>query len=396
MNNAPTADVSIMEMIAANPLLKELSGEQYQNQSSSPYGYLYDPECPEMMRVDEESSSTVRFIFHQFLSGIELNQIATALTVNGIASPSKRRKQLGITQKKSSATECWDTISLHSILTNPVYIGDHIYSIPKISKYIREQTELEALIPSGTIIHNHHEAIISTVEFERAGILFHCQTKAYKARKIKNPEPKLPPPPFCNAVFCGECGRAMTYTRNGNQCSHRFTAYVCSSRRSKREDACPRILYKTDDIVATARKAILKERDFARTIAEQISAGTECSAFQKAEQDIADRIKTILDTALDMKNIPSTITVEDSHTKIEQLQSQLLELIQEKDSLLRFFSTPNPWLTRFTELPDDFVLNRELSKKLIDRIYIYRDGHYDITFQKQKDKQRLLEYLPQI
>ena len=117
MNEPITDDRSIMAIIAANPLFREDAGPNGKKSVYSTYGYIYDPDSICLMKVDKKSAPTIRYIFHQFTSGIELNQISTTLTKNGIPSPSKRRSQMGYSYNKCHVAEYWDTISLHKILT---------------------------------------------------------------------------------------------------------------------------------------------------------------------------------------------------------------------------------------------------------------------------------------
>ena len=385
--------------IEQTPLEKSL------NHAYSPYGYCYDPESPSLMKVDTVTAEYVIFIFKQFLAGYELSSIAAALTEMNAPSPNQRKEQLGYTFKKGHVTDYWSAGCLNSIISNPVYIGDHIYRRPRLPKHLLERIQDLPQLPSGTVLHNHHEPLISQDEFERAGIILQCQTAAFNAkRKPRKHKPALRPP-FCNTLFCAECGRPMYFGRNEHRGKITKTGYSCGSKKKNLALNCGKTIHTTSTIVEKVSISIRKEREQALSIADEVSQGTENAFYKKANENIREQMTVILDQII--KNKAALLTLKEDKTlspderetqssalatELDTLRKSLEAQQLEKADLVAAFTSQNKWLSLFTTIPEDFVFDRDFSKKVVSRVNIFSDGELEIHLLHEDSKQQLLRY----
>lgn len=371
----------------------------------SPYGYCYDPQSPSLMRIDDNTAKYVVYIFQQFLSGYELSAITAALTEMGAPSPNQRKEQLGYTFKKGHVTDYWSAGCLNSIITNPVYIGDYIYRRPRLPKHLLERIEDLPQLPSGTVLHDHHEAIISKDEFERAGILLRCQTEAFNATRKPRKQNPAYRPPFCNTVFCGECGRPMYFRRTEHAGKITKTGYSCGSKMKNLSLDCSKPIHLTSELVEEAIIAVKAEREHALSVSNAINNGVENEYYKKADETIRKKIADILDQIISIKiaqkNLHDDRTLSEEkrceqtavlNTRIDVLRQEVEQQQLEKSELIAAFSTPNKWLNLFTEIPDDFVFDRDFSKKVISRVDVFSDGRIEVHLLHETAKQQLLRY----
>lgn len=356
----------------------------------STYGYRYDPSSPSLMRVDDATAKYVTFIFQQFLCGYELSAISAALTEMGAPSPNQRKEELGYTFKKGHVTDYWSAGCLNSIIMNPTYIGDHIYRRPRLPKHILEQIENLPQLPSGTVLHDHHEALISKDEFERANILLRCQTEAFNANRKPRTHNPATRPPFCNTIFCGECGRPMYFKRNQHKGKITKTGYSCGSKMKNLSLDCGKTVHETQGIVDEVVNYIKKEREQAIEIADIYNQGTNNAFYKKADENIRTKIAIILDQVIDAKKNPNC---DAQNMSSDTLLQELEKLQLEKAELISTFTTPNKWLELFCSIPHDFIFDRAFSKKVLSRVDIYLDGKIDVQFVQNDAKQKILHYI---
>ncbi|MGN8963138.1 recombinase family protein [Bariatricus sp. HCP28S3_D3] len=386
----PPPQNPIIQQLWNHPLLQEQAGEHGKNTAFSPYGYLYDPDSPCMMKIDSETAPVVQEIFGLYLSGFEVNHIARILTKKKIPTPGKRRIQMGYSYKRLPANDYWSSVSIRKILQNPVYIGDHIYRIPKMPKDLKKQAMTETPIPSGSVIHDHHPPLISKDDFEAADILLRCQEQLFREsrKQTETQKRKHPISLFRNNIFCAVCKRNMIHVCRNHDSPNASSAYVCCSTPKKLPNACSRILHPTEDIALEVKKAILEERAAAKAAALQTANGTHSPAYLAADKQISSQIAILLDQVMDSKSAGN-----DSEQNMALLRTEFSILRKQKDQLISEFTEPNKWLTRFGSLPEDFVLDRELVKHLVKRIEISPDHKCFITLMYQEEKENLLRFI---
>ena len=121
------------------------------------------------IRVDENEAEIVRYIFEEFLDGASPQEIADALTANGISSPKGKER--------------WPETTIRSILANEKYCGDVLYQKSFTPNYITHASKKN----SGELRQWHwterHEAIIPKMKWLAAQDLL--REKKWSSRKIR-------------------------------------------------------------------------------------------------------------------------------------------------------------------------------------------------------------------
>ena len=78
--------------------------------------------------------------------------------------------------------------------------------------------------------------------------------------------------------------------------------------------------------------------------------------------------------------------------RCDELRKELTKILDDKQQFRRDFNLGNPWLTLFTQLPENFEITKDWSQKLIFQINLFRDAPLSVTCQEAKSKELLLSY----
>ena len=163
---------------------------------------------------------------------------------------------------------------------------------------------------------------------------------------------------------------------------HPYSAYVCSSHRMKLPDACPKQSFRLDEIIPKVKEAIEQERKLALSIAERMKDGEQSSCYIQIEQYYQRKIDVILEQ---FKN-------NSVKERSDELRKELTKILDDKQQFRRDFNLGNPWLTLFTQVPENFEITKDWSQKLIFQINLFRDAPLSVTCQEAKSKELLLSY----
>jgi DNA invertase Pin-like site-specific DNA recombinase len=121
------------------------------------------------IRIDENEAEIVRYIYDEFLDGASPQEIADALTANGISSPKGKER--------------WPEPTIRSILSNEKYCGDVLYQKTFTPNFITHASKKN----SGELRQWHwterHAAIIPKVKWLAAQDLL--REKAWSSKKIR-------------------------------------------------------------------------------------------------------------------------------------------------------------------------------------------------------------------
>ena len=110
--------------------------------------------------------------------------------------------------------------------------------------------------------------------------------------------------------------------------------------------------------------------------------GEQSSCYIQIEQYYQRKIDVILEQ---FKN-------NSVKERSDELRKELTKILDDKQQFRRDFNLGNPWLTLFTQLPENFEITKDWSQKLIFQISLFRDAPLSVTFQEAKSKELLLSY----
>ena len=372
---------------------KEKKVNSYLELTFTPFGYLYNPDTESNLDIDPVAAPAVRYIFKEFLSGSRRGYIADALTKKGIPSPSLRKKQLGISYSKPDAKDYWTFGSVNYILRNQAYTGDLIFGQQRSAMYLFRECRKHHWTGEQIVVQNHHEALVSREDFERVQLMLKLLFEKNRSDALKKPGYKLPPTPFRYVMRCGHCGRPMHLQRYVSN-RHPYSAYLCGSHVKHLENPCPPQKFPLEDVIPVVKEALLSERRLALSIAEQLKDGEESVWYQNAEAALQTRINHVLDQVKENSMLLSAHT-EDAKIQAEadRLRETLTEAIRQKQELRKFIRKKNPWLDLFTNLPEEFEMTLEITRKYIFQIDLYRDKPLVVTPKEYKAKDTLLSIL---
>ncbi|MEG0692815.1 MAG: recombinase family protein [Oscillospiraceae bacterium] len=123
------------------------------------YGYIIAADGE--LTINEVEAKAVRWIFERYLNGDSFGKIATALEKRGIPSPTGKAK--------------WNREAISKLLSNEKLAGSVLLqkTISFGGTQLRNDGELAKVL-----IKNHHDAIISSEDFQRVQTLKNGRSKA--------------------------------------------------------------------------------------------------------------------------------------------------------------------------------------------------------------------------
>ena len=364
-----------------------------------PYGYRVSPDEDAKLVVDQEVAPYIRYIFEQYASGTGPAEIARNLTAMKAPCPTMRKSQLGVQYKKTTPNDYWASGSISGILRNQIYTGDFIYGTDKRSIYIHRDQEQQHRISEKQIIRDHHEPIISRKLFDQVQKRIEQNRPQRRTENQRNSDfSSFSASPFRKQLFCGLCGRPMYFYHDSRVQRCEYTVYVCSSRPRKLKNPCSYDPMKLSDIVPAVKESLLQERRLALEIYRQMKDGTDSELYQSLEKYFQDKIDALVEAGK-RNNAELSSVLEDAPEqraellkKETRLREELVEAINRKKTFRQTFKTTNPWLVLYSQLPENFDITLEISRKYVYRIYLYPDAPAKFQPMKQEAKSSLLGY----
>ena len=173
--------------------------------SIAPYGYRKvtvgtGKDTYHTLEVVPDEADAIRLMYHLFIDeGYGFTRIA------------RRLDSLGIKPRKS---EHWSPAALKDILENPVYIGKIRWNWRKTEKKMvdgeivkqRPKTKNES---DWILVDGKHDAIIDAATFQKALNKRGSFPRIRTGNELRNP--------FAGLLYCGTCGRAMSYKTYANK-----------------------------------------------------------------------------------------------------------------------------------------------------------------------------------
>lgn len=179
--------------------------------SYPPYGYA---NVDGQMVVMPEQAEIVKQIFADTLAGKSTHRIATELNERKIAT------------KKGGS---WSPGTINGIIRNEKYIGDVLYQKSYTDSSFNRHSNRGEL--DQYLVQDHHEAIISREDFERANAVL--QQRGREKGNGENTGRYQNRYSFSGRIYCAECGgkfkRRMHYKPSGQ-----YVAWCCANHITDR------------------------------------------------------------------------------------------------------------------------------------------------------------------
>ena len=138
----------------------------------------------DMPEIVPEEAEIVQTIYHRFLEGSTVHEIAKALTAAGVPTPMKRKT--------------WCETTVQSILTNEKYMGDAVLQKTFCTDFLtKKMKKNEGELPQYRV-RNSHPAIVSAEVFELVQMEIESRRQfgsRYSGRGV-----------FASRIVCADCG----------------------------------------------------------------------------------------------------------------------------------------------------------------------------------------------
>ena len=342
------------------------------------YGYVVTQD--KKLILDKEPASVVAMIFEMRFNNVSLNDIAKKLNQENYLIPKLYFKYKTI-KRTPDITELslWDRTKVSSILDDERYTGKLIYGRYR-SKSIRSKTFIKTNREDWIIIENSHPAIVNEEVF------FEIQSRKVK---LGTPHP-VKTSLFVKKIFCKECGRYFsktTYQRN---------IFKCKTALLQDDSTC----YKDGILEKSLADAVLKIlKIYAQTFFDKFESeeSNHQSNYQEKLKSIKRSIRSkeiIISTGqikkeelfelLTKEEISDELYVQKSNNldlKIVEAEVELEKLQQEKQILEDKLKEKEQIISRFKNVCQLSVLNKEVIDNFVEKILVDSNGSIEIVWK---------------
>lgn len=365
------------------------------------YGYKKDPYQKGKLYVDEELKDCVKLIFDLYEQGKGFRKICKILN-NEYNYPTpteiieRQLKEKGKIPKRKIVHK-WNMHNLSRIIQNEVYTGTLITH----KKELKTIKGREVKVPKSEQyrFENHHEAIISKEQFDKAQKILKKnkeKTASYKKGKFEYI--------FGGFIVCGECGYGGTGVSRvrSNRPTYRPTpVYECAMYRKYGNERCVNHNIKESYILENFKILLKKLREEYKDLLNEMSLETvenkSKSNLKKLEADLKNAKEEY--KALTKEKIRQIVSNMENQQLITETFIELENELLEKINKLEFIIEKNKnedkkvktkkikkAIDYFDEIiksdrPDKVVLS-----EVLDKILIYHDKTVEFKLKISIDK----------
>ena len=365
------------------------------------YGYEKTSD-KHVIGVDPEAAVHVKTIFDLCEKGYSDSAIAKYLNERKVLCPARYKYEKGIVKNaKYANTSGWYPQTIAGILTSRVYIGDMVQGARR-SKEIKGKKEVVPM-SERDIVSGTHEAIISKEQFDRVQEIRMDRHRRYEKmiqenRRLagKSENSGI----LKGKVFCGDCKRAMV-RKHIKSCKDKYR-YVCDMH--EKTGQCSRKFLPEQELFEMLGCLIRRQIEAACQVKEWLHSrkqeeARELFRFEQTLRETEDkRNRLVQKMAALYQDWKEGVLDQDEYLYMKKQYEEELtgcegereELMGRKQEYILAYTSENPALKAVSEIPDDFLLSRELVDRLIERIEIYEGNRVRVSFKFQDEMQTLL------
>ncbi len=306
------------------------------------YGYKWADEKRTAYIPDEETAPIVRRMFQEVADGSTLYALAMRLTADGIPTPTQYLASKGILPSNRRISDHWGRSTVHTLLTNPAYKGEHAAYRWTHKKGMSGARAIDdpARIPLPPAVC---PPLVDVALWELVQKQFE-RNREQALRITKQPESA----PLRGYVVCGHCGNPMHVQRHRKR---NRIYYVCLRRPFPSpgfaticEHPARIIAQELDAAVFSTIAEIAKHPDAVRAAAEQ---AREIASEQRLEiQDRVNTLEKLIERDI-AKRANLLLSLEEVETdarsaltsRINELSRQIKAAQEERETLQRALNT---------------------------------------------------------
>jgi len=337
------------------------------------YGYNKSPDDKSKLVIDHEAAGIVKRIFEMRSEGLGRIEIAKILNTENILSPAMYKRSKNIIRPWNTPNQkvMWNDCAIGKILADERYTGKMI-----CGKQIRKSVGSSKIRfldkDEWIVVPDTHEAIISPELFQKV------HTYTTNRRATYDPTNK----PLRRLLYCGGCRHVL------NRSSHtEIDRFRCKYTRFTGDCNCLQGSLTEDEIAEMLLNAIktqidiMADRSNKRTIGHANGFSLD-GKVKKAKSNLEKhnnerfdiykkfRAEKISQDQFQAKRNEITI-------KIEALEEEIVVL--ENQAQLR--NAEDAVISQYRQYENFEVLNDEIIKTLIDKVYVYDKNHIEIIWK---------------
>ena len=365
----------------------------------APLGYRKSAADKHILEIDPVTAPVMRRIFDLRLQGYGFRKIALQLNAEKVPSPRTFYYMAEGRENRRGETECWNDVTVKTILRNEVYLGHMVQNKTGTVSY-KNHKQVSKPESEWIRVENTHEPLISQDVWDAVQRM---DNHPSRGRSGKSGSVSL----FAGLLRCMDCGASMRYMRDYRKKTSgkepEYKAYVCNRYASGGKDACSShyinqkalahvvlLDIRSKSMWAQFGRAEIREK----LLAQKESAGREKTKTLQAELSAIDRrlpeLDRLVQSAYEDKvlgKIPENLCVQllngyEAERKAKQERRR--ELTEQLAASRENEQSVDAWLDMVQDYYNLEELDRPTLVRLIQKIEVGEkrmvDGHEERDF----------------
>lgn len=380
---------------------KQETGEFY-HWGTIPYGYKMN-ESGTNYCVDEQAATVVKEIFSRYGMGDTRHKIIRWLYQSRISPPQQYRRTGKVSQADDVELKVWPSISIQSILANPIYIGNVVRHKTEESLFAGQKQKRVPKAEQVLIIGNHPAIIDENLFRNVQERLRESQVrhKAYRKNSITSEkEVNFDSNIFYGKIFCGDCKAIMARIGAYRKIEGKrvlFQVFKCSARLEVKE-RCSNKRITERDLCEAVRVTIQKQLCLMKATKKKLDEGIKGSVqgylsnIDHERERIRNRQVMLQQEYLRAydQHVSRKISEEafqefrkSYQQKKESLQAQAKKLDEEERKAKAFQSSVRKMFQEWFAFGNARKLTRDMVECCVDRIEVFHGNRLEIRLRYQ-------------
>lgn len=365
----------------------------------APLGYRKSAADRHILEIDPVTAPVVRRIFDLRLQGNGFRKIALILNAEKVPSPRTFYYMAEGRENRRGETECWNDVTVKTILRNEVYLGHMVQNKTGTVSY-KNHKQVSKPESEWIRVENTHEPLISQ---EVWNAVQRMDNHPARGRSGKSGTVSL----FGGLLRCMDCGASMRYMRDYRKKTSgkepEFKSYVCNRYASGGKNACSSHYINQKALVQVVLLDIRckamwaqnsREKLREKILAQKESAGREKLRTLQAELSAIDRrlpeLDRLVQSAYEDKvlgKIPENLCVQllnSYEAERKAKQERRRELTEQLAASRENEQSVDAWLDMVQDYYNLEELDRPTLVRLIQKIEVGEkrmvDGHEERDF----------------